>query len=325
MMQASFEGKSVWKAGALSLLSSAATYGIGEAFKGTAMTFGNELLRAGAHGLSSAVFTAIDGGNFVSGFASGALASGIGSYAQCVNMNSGLMITSTTAMGGVAAWATGGDFLQGAMQGMTIGLFNHAMHDGDGEIRYYHDKNGNIRGEISEVVVVSSRHLSNDVLGAAVGVNTFLDGIGISMKKSSGNSSWGSNRKFYWHATAQRGFYGNQYVKTIRLNTVGKSITKVTSPIGILLNVSQVVVGAYDDYQYYRNYGYTDGYNTVRATAEVAGSWTGAWAGLRIGGLIGGSVGAVPGAIIGGIIGGVGGAFGGSYLGTLSVDKAYGR
>ncbi|WP_036888948.1 hypothetical protein, partial [Hoylesella enoeca] len=76
MMQASFEGKSIWKAGALSLLSSAATYGIGEAFKGTAMTFGNELLRAGAHGLSSAVFTAIDGGNFVSGFASGALASG---------------------------------------------------------------------------------------------------------------------------------------------------------------------------------------------------------------------------------------------------------
>ena len=129
MMQASFEGKSVWKAGALSLLSSAATYGIGEAFKGTAMTFGNELLRAGAHGLSSAVFTAIDGGNFVSGFASGALASCIGSYAQCVNMNSGLMIASTTAMGGAVAWATGGDFLQGAIQGLSIGLLNHQAHE----------------------------------------------------------------------------------------------------------------------------------------------------------------------------------------------------
>ncbi|KXB36721.1 RHS repeat-associated core domain protein [Bacteroidales bacterium KA00344] len=33
MMQTSFEGKSVWKAGALSLLSSAASYGIGELFK----------------------------------------------------------------------------------------------------------------------------------------------------------------------------------------------------------------------------------------------------------------------------------------------------
>ena len=78
MMQAAFEGKSVWKASA---------------------------------------------------FVSGAAASGIGSYAQRVNMNSGLMVASTTAMGGIVAWATGGDFLQGAMQGMNIGFFNHAMHD----------------------------------------------------------------------------------------------------------------------------------------------------------------------------------------------------
>ena len=129
MMQASFEGKSVWKAGALSLLSSAASYGIGELFKGAAATFGNELLRAGAHGLASGVVSALDGGNFASAFVSGAAASGIGSYAQSVNMNSGLMVASTTVMGGVVAWATGGDFLQGAMQGMMIGALNHMQHD----------------------------------------------------------------------------------------------------------------------------------------------------------------------------------------------------
>lgn len=39
------------------------------------------------------------------------------------------MVSSTAAMGGVVAWATGGDFLQGAMQGMNIGFLNHAMHD----------------------------------------------------------------------------------------------------------------------------------------------------------------------------------------------------
>lgn len=39
------------------------------------------------------------------------------------------MVSSTTAMGGVVAWATGGDFLQGAMLGMNIGFLNHAMHD----------------------------------------------------------------------------------------------------------------------------------------------------------------------------------------------------
>lgn len=128
MMRASFEGKSVWKAGALSLLSSAASYGIGSAF-GNAGSWSKELLRAGAHGLASGVVSALDGGNFASAFVSGAAASGIGSYAQSVNMNSGLMVASTTVMGGVVAWATGGDFLQGAMQGMMIGALNHAQHD----------------------------------------------------------------------------------------------------------------------------------------------------------------------------------------------------
>ena len=105
------------------------TYGNGELFQGAATTLGNELLRAGAHGLASGVVSALDGGNFASAFVSGAAASGIGSYAQGINMNSGLMVASTTVMGGAVAWATGGDFLQGAMQGMNIGFLNHAMHD----------------------------------------------------------------------------------------------------------------------------------------------------------------------------------------------------
>lgn len=238
------------------------------------------------------------------------------------------MVASTTVMGGAVAWATGSDFLQGAMQGMKIGLFNHAMHDGDGGIRYYHDKNGNIRGEISEVVVVSSRHTSYNLLGVAVGMNTILDGIGTSLKKNGGNSTWGSNRKFYWHSAAQRGFYGNQHVKTIRLSTAGKSITNVTGPVGIGLNVSQLGVGAYVDYQNYQSYGYTDGYNTVRATADVVGGWTGAAAGLKVGTSIGsmfGGVGAIPGAIIGGAVGGIIGAYGGGWLATSSVDIIYGR
>ena len=133
MMQAAFEGKSVWKAGALSLLSSGASYGIGELFKGTAATFGNELLRAGAHGLASGVISALDGDNFASAFVSGAAASGMGSYAQSVDMNLGLMVASTTAMGGVVAWMTGNDFLQGAMEGINIGLLNDVAHDGNND------------------------------------------------------------------------------------------------------------------------------------------------------------------------------------------------
>ena len=141
MMQASFEGKSVWKAGALSLLSSAASYGIGEAFKNAAATFGNELLRAGAHGLASGVVSALDGGNFASAFVSGAAASGIGSYAKTIKgLETWQMVSSTAAMGGVVAWATGGDFLQGAMQGMTIGVLNHREHDPVNRGQLFHGK-----------------------------------------------------------------------------------------------------------------------------------------------------------------------------------------
>ena len=152
MMQAAFNGNNIWKAGGLSLLSSAATYGIGSAFGGVGK-FGHELLRAGVHGISGGIFTSLDGGNFGNGFISSAISSGIGSFAQGVKMGQGLMIGATTLIGGFSAGATGGDFFQGAMQGMQIGLLNHAMHDGEGGIIYYRDQNGNIYGEIPEVVV----------------------------------------------------------------------------------------------------------------------------------------------------------------------------
>jgi len=128
VMNAAMSDKPIWKGALLGAASAAATYGIGSIFNGVG-TFGHELLRAGAHGLSSGVFNALNGDNFWNGLISGAASSGIGSYAKSINLNSGLMVASTTAMGGIVAWATGGDFLQGAMQGMTIGLFNHAMHD----------------------------------------------------------------------------------------------------------------------------------------------------------------------------------------------------
>ena len=121
------------------------TYGNGELFQGAATTLGNELLRAGAHGLASGVVSALDGGNFASAFVSGAAASGIGSYAQGINMNSGLMVASTTVMGGAVAWATGGDFLQGAMQGMMIGALNHREHDPVNRGQLFHGKNARER------------------------------------------------------------------------------------------------------------------------------------------------------------------------------------
>lgn len=167
--------------------------------------------------------------------------------------------------------------------------------------------------------------VKEDALAVAAGINMALNSVGSALKEHGGNSTLGSNHSFYWHAAGERGFYGNQHVSTVKLTTIGNKVTKVTGPVGKLIDIYNVGMGIYNDYQNYQNTGYTDGYNTVRATADVAGGWAGALAGLKVGGLIGGSIGSIPGAVIGGIIGGVGGAFGGSYVGILSVDKAYGR
>ncbi|MBR5988819.1 MAG: VCBS repeat-containing protein [Prevotella sp.] len=133
MMMAAYNGENIWKAGGISLLSSALSFGIGEVF-GTVGSFGKELLRAGAHGVSSGLISVLDGGNFGHGFAAGAISSSLGSFVKGVKMDPGLKLLSSTAIGGAASWATGGDFLTGALQGLQVGFFNHAMHDGGDKV-----------------------------------------------------------------------------------------------------------------------------------------------------------------------------------------------
>lgn len=155
MADAAYSGEGfagVVEAGIISLAQSAVSYGIGQAF-GTVGNFGHELLRAGAHGISGGFFSMANGGSFGRGFASGAISSGVGSFAQATNCNPGIIIASSTAIGGFAAWATGGSFIEGAIQGLNVGLYNHAMHDGDGKT-YRIDADGTVEGgELPEVTV----------------------------------------------------------------------------------------------------------------------------------------------------------------------------
>ena len=306
-MNAAMSDKPIWKGALLGTASTAATYGIGQLF-GVAGSFGHELLRAGAHGLSSGVFNALNGDNFWNGLISGAASSGIGSYAQSVNLNTGLMVASTTTMGGIVAWATGDDFLQGAMQGMQIGILNHSLHDGDeGSIPLKVSVTTNEAGMYEVTVIGARKGGKENILAIAAEINTITDCFGTSLKKNSGNTTLGSNGKLYYHVAGQRGFYGNQYVSTVRLVHVGKVITKATGSVGKVLDG----ISIYDGYKQDRN---QIGYNTVRAVADVAGGWAGAVAGLKIGTSIGslfGGVGAIPGAIIGSTVFGIIGAYGG--------------
>lgn len=137
-MNAAMSDKPIWKGALLGAASTAATYGIGSIFNGVG-TFGHELLRAGAHGLSSGVFNVLNGDNFGRGTLTGFSSSMVGSFAQGIDFGTVGTAVASAAMGGIAAWVSGGNFLEGALSGLQIATFNHLAHDGgfgDGESRY---------------------------------------------------------------------------------------------------------------------------------------------------------------------------------------------
>lgn len=143
----------------------------------------------------------------------------------------------------------------------------------------------------------------------------------------SGNSTIGDNGKFYFHGENQRGFYGNQYVKTTKLTTIGSSIKQFAKKATPFTTGAVVLEGAYKDYTAWRDTGYTDGYHTAKAATSLATSYMGLELGICIGSVIGstfGGVGAIPGAIIGGVIGGVIGGYYGAIYGEHAIDKIYG-
>lgn len=139
MMQAAVMGQNVWKAAAGSVLSSAVSFGIGQlssmASFGIGQLFGpvagvgHEVLRAGAHGVAGGLLNLISGQSFSDGFLVSSLASGVGSGFQSMGVGTDAVLGATTVTGGLAAWASGGDIVSGAMRGMSIGALNHALHD----------------------------------------------------------------------------------------------------------------------------------------------------------------------------------------------------
>ena len=94
---------------------------------------------------------ALQGENFGAGFASGAFASFAGSGAQWAGVGKGGVLGATTLFGGIGSAAFGGDFLEGVMAGLNIGLYDHTWEEGG--ITYNDDNPSDITGQIDEVVI----------------------------------------------------------------------------------------------------------------------------------------------------------------------------
>ncbi|AJA68925.1 hypothetical protein MYRA21_1775 [Myroides sp. A21] len=98
------------------------------------------------HGVSGGLMSELDGGKFISGFASGAISSmissGIGKLGPKTDTNGvvtegvlstsdnkAMMIVGGGLSGGISSSIAGGDFMKGMQQGLITSGLNHSMHE----------------------------------------------------------------------------------------------------------------------------------------------------------------------------------------------------
>lgn len=296
MMIASMNGQNMWKAAARSALVSFATYGIGQAF-GNMGSIAHEALRAGAHGVVGGIANVLGGGSFGSGFLSSLLSSGLGSYISSLDMSIVGKYASSAIVGGVSAWASSGDILSGALQGLTIGFLNHGVHE------------NNIDKEInlSEVEVIGNAQLYKytraiGIYATSENALTILKGFNDYMRKV----RIGTNGKMYLPKKKGQ-FRGNQYVKTKPLKGI-PYLGKINKVYQAAEDIGEINIALIED-------GGQWGENcercVVKLTGKHIGTIAGSYAGKLSGQYFGQGVFSVPLGIGMGIAGGyVGGALG---------------
>lgn len=126
-------------------------------------------------------------------------------------------------------------------------------------------------------------------------------GIGEIITNS--NMRYGSNGKLYYNTRNGGLFYGNQYVTTTSLSTLGKALGKL-GYVSYGISVYNMAADCYNgDYQ-----------AATQEAATTAGGIAGSIAGAKIGVLIGTAVCPGIGTAIGGAVGGIIGGWGGSYI-----------
>lgn len=101
------------------------TQAIGGIFGHELGSFGNELLRGGAHGIFGGLLSLAEGGDFWEGFAVGVASSLVGSGMEAVGMGSDYLPLVMGIAGAGTAALMGGNPINGFMQGYGIGAYNH--------------------------------------------------------------------------------------------------------------------------------------------------------------------------------------------------------
>ncbi len=119
-------GGNFFSSAGMAFASTFVSSGIGSLF-GPVGSLGNELGRAGVHGLSGGIQSRLAGGNFWQGATSSALASGIGSGVDVLGGGALAQVLGGGITGGIGAEIAGWNFWQAFGQGISVTAFNHLL------------------------------------------------------------------------------------------------------------------------------------------------------------------------------------------------------
>ena len=159
-----------------SLLLSIGSYGVGEMFGHGMVSPYNELARGLAHGIVSGTANCIDGGNFCSGFLSGAISSWSSSASKALGASPWASIGLSTISGALSSELAGDSWVGGAINGLMIGALNHEWQYINGENVYVLDEVVCSAPRLSNGGVIAAIHASLDILGMIPAIGEFADG-----------------------------------------------------------------------------------------------------------------------------------------------------
>ena len=323
-MNATMSDKPIWKGALIGGAMSAASYGIGSWLGHGFESFnlGNELERAGMHGLADGLLSAIDGHNFGIGFACGALSSFGGSGLQAAGLKSSFVLAEASALTGESvAWALGDDFLYGANIGYNIGAYNHGwVYDSNHKPLYY---------ELDEVVCTAKRIVQLPQTQVFNTVSKINEKFGYAVNGFD-NKAYKSGKYHVISALDCATHEWNVGVGAIEKmsNYLSPSVVSKIGKTNLIVNIAtgsiDMANAIHNDIQCHT--AYKSLRTASHLAADYAGSYYGAIGGAEAGAAIGacfGGVGTIPGAIVGGIVGGWGGSTLATGVSDLVWDSAF--
>lgn len=150
-------------------------YGIGQAFVGAEMTFGNAMTKVWAHGMAGAAQSAALGGEAHAGFVTAGFTqafSAFGGFKAVGATENGSHLwnaSAAAAVGGTAAKLAGGKFANGAVTGAFSRMFNDVAHAQNGSVGATGSSSG--RNPLSVVGDMLGKvwNIPNTILGLTFG------------------------------------------------------------------------------------------------------------------------------------------------------------